>query len=90
MTNVATLAVAMVGSVITVRWLFSQLVRGVPEGYDSETEVRTPLVTLRRKVAAQRAVQPKCGCRPRDTRETKYHKCKEASGDTDRPGSTDN
>jgi len=50
MTNVATLSVAMVGSVITVSWLTWRLVRGVPEGCDSETEVKTPLVTIRRKV----------------------------------------
>ena len=50
MTNVATLAVAMVGSVLAVSWLTWRLVRGVPEGYDSETEVKTPLVTIRRKV----------------------------------------
>jgi hypothetical protein len=50
MTNVATLLVAMVGSVLVVSVLTWRLVRGVPEGYDSETEVRTPLVTVRRKV----------------------------------------
>jgi hypothetical protein len=50
MTNIATLAVAMVGSVLVVSWLTWRLVRGVPEGYDSETEVKTPLVTIRRKV----------------------------------------
>jgi hypothetical protein len=50
MTNIATIAVAMVGSVLAVSWLTWRLVRGVPDGYDSETEVKTPLVTIRRKV----------------------------------------
>jgi hypothetical protein len=85
MTNIATLSVAMVGSVITVSWLTWRLVRGVPEGCDSETEVKTPLVTIRRKVHAQRAMPPNA-----DAVQKRYSKIKDASSDADRPGSDDN
>jgi hypothetical protein len=49
MTTIA-MCVAMVGSALVVRWLFSSLVRGVPDGSDYEAEVKLPFVTVRRKV----------------------------------------
>jgi hypothetical protein len=89
MTNVATLAVAMVGSVIAVGWLSWRLVRGVPDGYDSETEVKTPLVTIRRKVQRSesciRNAEAHDSNQELDTQIAKYH-----SSDTDRPGGANN
>jgi hypothetical protein len=89
MTNVATLAVAMVGSVITVSWLTWRLVRGVPDGYDSETEVKTPLVTIRRRV--QRS---ECCIHRSNTVQRSYGKVnrkiyQDAFNDTNRPGGDD-
>lgn len=85
MTNIATLAVAMVGSVITVSWLTWRLVRGVPDGYDSETEVKTPLVTIRRKV--QRSERWNNAGALQEGIDNETHGILDTFSDTDKPGS---